>query len=399
MRAPSPGSPSIARVRTAKARTGNLERTVRITGMTTALRSSYLVAPRLRGSRSGRDSSELSLTLEKLLPPGAMVRKGQVVAAFDRQMMILRADDDRASIAQQRQTMLRLEASLMLRRVQQQQRVFAAKGATEKAALDLKTAPVRSAMQVERFRMNYEEATARIEQLEAETQHVMASETASMRRQELELLQLENELQKVERNIDSMVFTSSMDGVLVVKRVYRNGEYVEIQEGDTVGPGQAFAEIVDSSSMILEGSANQVDSEQIRVGLKARVYFDAFPEVHLPGRVMSIAAAMKTAGQRPFHVREVPVRVTLNRLTDSVIPNLSASADIVVDSVEDVVLVPAHCVFRDAAQKPYALVQAGEGWIRRDLELGLANHVEVAVQSGVRDGETLAAEMPALIER
>ncbi len=397
-RAPAPTPSSIARVRTAKARVGSVQRTVRVSGMTTASRFSFLIAPRMRGSRSSRDSSELSLTLERLLRPGSLVRKGQIVAEFDREMMILRAGDYRSSIAQQEAAMLRLEASLLLRRVQQEQRVLAAKGAMEKAALDLKTAPVRSAIQVERFRMNYEEATARHQQMEMETKYVIASETASMRRQELELVQLRNDLRKAEDNLESMVFPAPMDGVLVVKRVSRSGEYVEIQEGESVGSGHAFAEIVDSSSMMLEATVNQVDSEMLRLGLKARVYFDAFPELELPGRVASIGATMKSAGQRPYHVREVPVRVTLDRLAGSVIPNLSASADIIVASVEDVVVVPRECVFRDDRRRPYALIRSGENWMRRDLELGLANHVDVAVQSGVKDGETMAAELPVLVE-
>ncbi len=383
--------PSFAPARTARARTGSLERSLRVTGTTAATKSTFLIAPKLQGTR-GRESSELSLTLVKLATPGSRVHKGQIIAGFDPQFMILRADDYRSNVIQWEQNLIRLRANLELRRVQQQLKVKRAKAQMDKAALDLKTAPVRSALMVARFRMNYDEAKAQYEQYLKETPDVDASEIASIRRYEIEVEQAQNEWKKAQKNVDGMTYRSPHEGVLVLKRNYRNGEFREVQEGEIVSSGQTFAEITDTSSIVMHAVVNQVDAELVRIGAAAKVNFDAYPDLQLPARVVSVGAVTSPSGQRPQYVRTVPLRIEMEARDERVIPNLTASADILLEREENTVVVPLECVFRDSEGKPHALAQDGGEWRRRDLELGLANHVEVAVHSGIKDGEIIAAE-------
>jgi len=384
-------APAFAPSRTARARTGSLERSMRVTGTTAASKYTYLIAPKLQGTR-GRDSGELSLTLVKLAMPGSKVRKGDLIADFDRQFMMLRVDDYRSNVVQWEQNLIRLRANLDLRRYQQQLKVKRAKAQMDKAALDLKTAPVRSAIQVARFQMNFDEAKAQYEQYLKETPDVDASEVASNRRYELELDEAKQQLKKAQKNADDMTYRAPHDGVLVLKRNYRNGEFVEVQEGETVSPGQTFAEITDTSSIVMHAVVNQVDAELVRNGAHAKVNLDAYPDLHLPARVVSIGAVTSPSGQRPQYVRTVPLRLEMEAMDERVIPNLTASADIVLGVEDNAVIVPLECVFRDRDGAPYAFVQAGGEWQKRDLELGPANNVEVAVQAGIKNGEVIAAE-------
>ncbi|HUS07695.1 MAG TPA: HlyD family efflux transporter periplasmic adaptor subunit [Bryobacteraceae bacterium] len=389
-RAGQPKAPVAAPVRMATARMGAVERTLRITGSTTASHRQYLTAPKMRGSRS--DGGGHTLTLQRLAAPGIAVKRGQVVAEFDRQHMLLRLDDFRSSVLQQEAGIRRLRANLDLRRVQAMQRIRAAKGVTEKAALDLRTAPARSQIQVEHFRMNLEEAQARYQQILTELPYMDISERASIRRSEIDVIQAQNELKNAERNAEQMVSRAPMDGIVVLRRNYRGTEFTEMREGDQVGPGQVFGEVVDPASLYVDGSVNQVDAEQVKSGLSARVHFDAFPDIEIPARVIGLGAVTRAAGQRASYVREIPVRLELEGSNEQVIPDLTASADIVVERESDAVIVPVECVVRVRGQKPFAMVQTESGWERRPLELGIANHLEVVVESGVKEGEKVAAE-------
>lgn len=379
-------------VRTATVRRGTIERTLRVSGVTSASRSQFLIAPKLQGTRRDRGSSDLSLTLQFLLPAGAPVKKGQRVAEFDRQFMETRLDDLRAAIVQQEALMRRMNAAMELKRVQLMLRIDRAKADAEKAELDLKTASVRSAMQVERFRMNLEAARALHRQLEQELPYLETSERALIRREEIDMEQARRELSKAERNAAGMVLHASMDGVLVLKKVSRGAEQAEIQPGEVVGPGLAFAEIVDPSSIVLQANVSQVDAELLSYALPARVHFDAYPELEIPAKIKSIGAMTRPGGQRAQYVREVPLQLTLSASEERVIANLSASADIVLERAEDVLIVPLECVFRDEANKPYAMVRTESGWERRELDLGIANQIEVSVESGVEEGQSVAAE-------
>lgn len=383
---------AVAPVRTAKAYTGTVEKTVRVSGTTASGKQAFLVAPKLRGTRSTRDSGELGLTLQKLAAPGSRLKRGDMVAEFDRQFMVVRIDDFRANVMQQESNLLRLRANLDLRRVQQDLKVKRAKSDMEKAELDLQTAPVRSAMQVARFRMNLDEASARYQQYLKEGPFVDVSEQAAIRRYEIEVEQAARELRSSENNMEDMVLRAPIDGVFVLRRVPRGADYGEIKEGDIVGSGQMFAQIVDTTNLTMDASLNQVDAEQVKNGLQARVYVDAFSDLELPAKIVSIGAVSRSNGQRPQFVREVPVRLQVEGTDPRLIPNLSASADIVIASEENTVIVPLECVFRDADEKPFAMVQKENGWERRDVEVGLANRVAVAVSSGLKDGEVVAAE-------
>lgn len=383
--------PVVRFVRTATARTGVIERTLRVSGVTAALKYQHVVAPTLQGTRR-RDAEELTLVLDYLLPAGARVKKGQIVASFDRQFMLLRLDDYRAEVVQQEAAMRRLQAMLDLRRVQQEQRVRAARAAMEKAALDLRTAPIRSAIQVERYRLMFEEAQAHYRQLLAVTPLVLESEKAAMRREELKLEDDRLELRQAEENAERMVQRAEIDGTLVLRRVRRGSDYTEYREGDSLRPGEIFGEIVDPSVLAVDAVVNQVDLDQVRRGQAARVRFDALPGIELAGHVASVSSVPIPAGQRPSYVREVPIRIELEEKDERIIPNLSASAEIIVESQSDVVIVPTESVLRSADNRPYALVETPDGWERRELELGIQNHVEVAVQKGVKEGERVALE-------
>jgi cobalt-zinc-cadmium efflux system membrane fusion protein len=78
-----------------------------------------------------------------------------------------------------------------------------------------------------------------------------------------------------------------------------------------------------------------------------------------------------------------------------VIPDLSVSVDVVVNSETDAVIAPRESVFQTGdGEKPYVFVQTESGWQRREVELGRASHTMVAVRDGLRAGEVVALERP-----
>ena len=99
---------------------------------------------------------------------------------------------------------------------------------------------------------------------------------------------------------------------------------------------------------------------------------------------------------RAAFVKEIPVILKLDKLDPRVIPDLSVSVDVELDSEKQVATVaPLSAIFRDGdAGSPYVFVKSGEGWERREVQLGLTNNLVVAVRSGLRPGEVVAAEVP-----
>jgi hypothetical protein len=138
----------------------------------------------------------------------------------------------------------------------------------------------------------------------------------------------------------------------------------------------------------------------LRVGSRAKVKFDAYPDLELPGHVYSIGAMPKTGGFRAAYVKELPVTIKLDALDPRVVPDLSVSVDVMVEAEQQAAVAPLETIFRDKpGAEPYVFVQGPAGWERRPVELGLTNNVAAVVRSGLRPGEVIAAERPRMEQK
>ncbi|HEY3742576.1 MAG TPA: HlyD family efflux transporter periplasmic adaptor subunit [Bryobacteraceae bacterium] len=345
-----------------------------------------------RASSSG-PSDDFALILQEVVKPGSMVRKNQIVAEFDRQFMLTRLDDYKASVAQSAASLRRQKADLAVARKAKEQELLAAKGAYEKAQFDMKTIPVLSALDVQRTKLALEETDAKFKQLQTELKFLTASEHAQVRGSELSLEQTAAEFKRSKTNADKLLVKSPIDGLTVMLTTWRGGDLGQVQQGDKLYPGQGFMQIVDPRSMAIDAIVNQADAEKLRIGMKARVRFDAYPDLELPARVYALGGIPKSSRARPDWVKEIPVRLKLEQMDTRALPDLSVAADIIIDTgADDSVVVPSSSVF-DQGGKSYVMVDAGAGrFDRRPVELGLANFTEVAIRAGLKPGERVALD-------
>src|SRR6266850_8137267 len=176
-------------------------------------------------------------------------------------------------------------------------------------------------------------------------------------------------MQKSVANAEKMILKSPMDGIVVMQTIRRGMEFGQAQKGDQISSGQMFMQIVDPASMVVNANVNQVDAELLRIGQKATVRIDAYPGMELPAHVYSIGA-VPVAGRRPNFMRQIPIRLKLDKMDARVLPDLSASADVTLDSEQQAALAPLASIFQDGpAAKPFVLVHSATGWQKRQVEL------------------------------
>jgi multidrug resistance efflux pump len=351
------------------------------------------------GGGPGGGGSEFMLVLQDAAKPGALIKRGDTVAEFDRQYMLTRLDDYRAGVAQTEASFKKMTAEMDITKNAHNQTILTAQGDYDKASLDLKTLPVRSAMDVERYRLAVEESQARLRQLKEEVKYVDVSLKADRRVAELEVEQSRIELRRAEANANRMLLRSPIDGLVVMQNIFRGGEFDQIKVGDQLFPGMMFMQIVDPSSMIINATVSQVDVDLLRVGQPTQVRFDAFPGLTLPARVQAVGSVAKSSRYRPDWVKDIPVRLKLEKMDPRVIPDLSVSCDVVLDEAEAPAILPREAVFSESGGegqvKHYVWVRETTGrWQRRLVELGTGSFVQVAVRSGLKPEEVVALERP-----
>jgi multidrug efflux pump subunit AcrA (membrane-fusion protein) len=350
------------------------------------------------GGTGGGGRGEFSLVLQEVAKPGSMVKKGDVVAEFDRQYMLLRLDDYQSTIETAKAQLAQQKANIELARKTHELNVAKAKAAFEKAQLDMKTLPVLSEIDAERAKLALEEAEAQYKQQLAEGKFIDKAEAAELRYAELEFRSLELEYRRAQQNADRMISKAAIDGMVVMQNINRGGEFAQIQAGDQIYPGQFFMQIVDPTSMVVNATINQVDAERLRVGAKAKVRFDAYPGLELPAHVVNIAAVPRSGGFRASFVREIPVTLKIDAVDKRIIPDLSCSVDVLMESEENASIVPMGAIQQDEEGKTFVYVRQGTGWTRREVEITIENNLEASVK-GLKEGEVVALEPPPVPEK
>ena len=399
----------VASVGTVKAARGDLRKTLRVGGTISAKSSAAVVAPRLRirGGPGGGGGGRGSMVLLSMAPPGEIVQKGDVVAEFDRQSQLLRIDDQHALVIQAQANIDKLRAELAITFETARQQLRMAKAEWEKAQLDLRTAEVRSEIEAEILELAVEETEASYKQLQEELELLKSSQEADLRA--LEITKQQQVIKETRAKIDSekMVLWAAITGMTVRQTVFRGGgQFAQVQEGDEVRSGTFFLQIVDPSSMVLNGDLNQVDSQAVRVGQRAEIRLDAYPDKVWPGRVTAVGAIAgggggmrgpRGAGRTSF-VRNVPVAFEIEAQAKEIIPDLSGSADILLEAHEDVVLVPKDAI-QSEGQQQFVYVKEGDSraYVKQAVETGQSNSTHTAILSGVDEGDEIALRPPVQI--
>jgi len=385
---------------------GDVRRTVRVTGTVAAKNFASLLAPRVLGSRSntnrggmaggglgGPGGNDFNLVLLHLIKAGTRVKKDDVVAQFDPTNQLLRLDDYKDSVIQTDNSIKKMIASLAATKEAHDQTVRAARAAWDQATLDLAKAPVQAQVDAENAKLTAEEDEAAYKQLVFEDSLVIESQAATIRVSELTKDQSAIELQRAEGNVKRMEIRSPMEGIAVMASIVRNGEYGQVREGDQVNAGQPFLTIVDPSSMILDASVNQVDAEKLRLGMKAMVHLDAYPDIDLPGVLEGIGAMSETSTFRAGYVGAIPVRIRIDKTDPRVIPDLTGSADAVLSAETDTMVLPRAAVFEENGGS-FVYVQSPDGWIKKQVEAGVKSYTQVAIHSGLQKGDVVALQRP-----
>lgn len=348
------------------------------------------------GGGGGGGQSDYMLVLQRAAKPGAVVRKGSEVAEFDRVNALTRLDDYRAAVAQMDASFIKLKAEVEAQKRARKQTLDNAKAALDQAELDLKTIPVLGAIEAEGVRLAAEEAQAHYKELLAEQKFSDASYESQVRVADLELQQAHLELKRAERNADLLLMKAPIDGLVVMQTIFRGSEMAQIQAGDQLYSGMRFMQVVDPSKMVVNASVNQVDADLVRVGSKATVRFEAFPDLELPATVEAIGAMTRPGMMRAAYVKEIPVVLRIEKLDPRVIPDLSVSVDVEVASEKQVPVAPLASIFQDEArpQVSWVYVRKDDGWEKRQVETGRADNLSAAIRNGLQPGDVVAVEQP-----
>jgi multidrug resistance efflux pump len=293
---------------------------LRLTGTVEAVQSTAISVPRLQGPM-------VPLLIVGLVKAGTQVRTGDRLVEFDRQQQERDAFDRRAELVNITGEIAKKKAEQAALEAKDLTELKAAEHDVARAELEVRKNELIAAIDAEKNTLALEQARARYAQLETTYKLKRTAAEADLRILEIRRARAERALGYAEGNAKLMLTHAPFSGLVVMKRMYRNGQFVEIAEGDEVRPGTPVIDIVDTSKMRVRARVNQADVAMVRVGQRVRVGLDGFPDLVFDGTVDSLAP-LASPSQFSQTVRTFIAVVSVDGTHPQLLPDLTAWIDI-----------------------------------------------------------------------
>ncbi|MCP5117657.1 MAG: HlyD family efflux transporter periplasmic adaptor subunit [bacterium] len=386
-RQPLPSLVSPQAIPTAPAVTGPIERTLRLTGVTSAVDFRDVRPARMRGGGK-------VIVLLELAESGGMARKGDIIARFDSRSLLDRIDDQRASVASNEAKLRKRYADHRINIAGLEQSLRSDKAQLDRWKLEAGAAEIRPPISQEIIKLAVEEAEAAYKVQVEELRLKRLSNASDIRIQQFSNARTQRSLDRSLHDLERHSIRAALGGMVVRRPIFRSGEMKLVKEGDQLRPGTLFMRVMDTSLMQVLASVNQAQSPLLNVGQKVKIGLDAFPELKFRGTISGIGALATGRSKRTQFVREVPVKIAVKGSHAQLIPDLTAYADVTFERVEEAVAVPREAVFAEAGAS-YVFVTIGEEFEKRPVVTGMPNHTRITITNGLSAGEEVALRRPA----
>ena len=382
---------SDARPATYKVARRDFVRGIRLSGTVEAVQATTVSVPRLAGQNNN------SLVITGLVHAGQTVRPGDFLVEFDRQEQMRNALDKRAEFVDLEQQIRKRRAQEAAAKAADDSTLKQAESAQQRAQLEMLKNEMLPKIQAEKNTLALEEAKARFKQLQQTYALKRQAAEADIRVLEIRRDRADTAMQQAASNADRMLIKSPIDGIAVLKTIWKGNNMAEIQEGDEVRSGQPVIDVVNPATRRVRARVNQADIDDLRVGQSARIGLDAYPDLSFTGRIQQMSPIGVQSNLSP-KVRNFVVLVAVDGSHPNLMPDLTASLDVQLARVPGALVVPRDAVGYDEHQA-FVRVQRGGTFERQVVSVGDMNTHEIVVASGLAEGVVVARNLAELPQR
>jgi macrolide-specific efflux system membrane fusion protein len=179
--------------------------------------------------------------------------------------------------------------------------------------------------------------------------------------------------------------TNGAVGDLTITKGMQIGSSNTTAGSSTNTSNQAIASIITGNATTVSVSVAEVDAPQIKIGQAATITFDALPNETFTGKIMGL----NTTGAVTSGVTTYPAIIQLDDTSDSsILPNMSATANIITKVDDNVLLVPSAAVQTTGTTSTVRVLKNGQVSTVA-VQIGDTSDSQTVVTSGLNEGETV----------
>ncbi len=297
---------------------GSLRRSVRVTGTIVPAHSATLLVPQLNQSQQYSQ-----LTLAYLAPSGMRVKKGQMVASFDRTQLLDSAVEAQAQFRSLSSQVKQQQAKNAADAAERAVALTSALADERHARLEMQKGPVLTAMQLDSAQVNLADAIAHVHSLRASNLWLTKQAAATLRALELKRDEQKQVWQRAQADSQRMVLRAPMAGMMALALPAFYGKPVP---GMKLYNGVPLVQIFDPGRMLVQARISEVDLAWVPPHAAAQVRIDAYPGLVLPAHLLRLNPVAVTLLATPVHIFDATFE--LDRGDPRALPDLNASLQI-----------------------------------------------------------------------
>ncbi|MTI86860.1 MAG: HlyD family efflux transporter periplasmic adaptor subunit [Balneolaceae bacterium] len=343
----------------------------------------------IKGPQGGRDVRLFNLKIQRLIPEGTIVKKGDFVAELDRsevtgklqdamlelqqaQSQVTQVSlDSTLTLSQARDNLINLEYALEERQIAVEQSKYESPAVQRQAEIDLDKARRQLKQEKKNYITKQKQAEAKMSEVEADLQEE------------------QNEVNKIRALMREFTVRAPDTGMIIYRR---NHDGTKVTVGSEISAwNPTVAELPDFSVMESVTYVNEVDVQKVTKNQKVEIGLDAIQDKSLTGTITSVANIGEQRPNSDSKVYEVIVEVAES---DSVLrPAMTTSNRIIVDRIPNSLFVPLESIHvQDSAS--FVFKQSGLYPVMQEVDLGLMNENEVIVHRGLTLEDVIYLSVP-----
>lgn len=176
-------------------------------------------------------------------------------------------------------------------------------------------------------------------------------------------------------------YTGTISNINIVE-----GMVITASTNSTTGAvsSQRIATIKNEATPVINVTVSESDVPRIKIGQKATVTFDSITDKTFTG----VVATVDRIGTISSNVTSYGVNIKFDTNSDLILPNMVASANIILDTATEVLYVPTgSLITQNNEVKAKTLVNGKE--VDVTVETGISSDTETVIKSGLTEGQTV----------
>ncbi len=343
----------------------------------------------IKGPQGGRDIRLFNLKIQRIIPEGTLVKKGDFVAELDRSEITAKLQDSQLELQQAQSKVTQAELDSTLELSQARDNLINLKYALEERQIAVDQSQYESPAVQRQTEIDLDKARRQLAQETKNYQTKVKQNIAKMSDVEAELTKKQNETNKIRSLMGEFTVKAPDQGMLIYKRDWNGNKITEGGEVSAWNP--IVAELPDFTTMESVTYVNEVDIQKIKNGQKVTMGLDAVPDKTLSGEVTSVANIGEQKKNSDSKVFEVVIVISG---TDSLLrPAMTTSNQIFVEKLKDALYIPLEAVHAIDSLS-FVFKKDGISTVLQQVQLGLMNENEVVINRGLSLDSEIYLSLP-----